>query len=64
MFDAIVNNQKIDQDLSPFQNVFSNNFDIRDKESMHENCIRIEILNNIDSYKKRSKMANKIQLQI
>ena len=38
MFDAIVNNQKIDQDLVPssLQKVFSNNFDNRDKESMHE----------------------------
>ena len=36
MFDAIVNNQKIDQRFDPLfsQNVFSNNFDIRNKESM------------------------------
>ena len=66
MFDAIVNNQKIDQDLIPssLQNVFSNNFDNRDKESMHEACIRIEILNNIDSLKKDQELRNKIQLQI
>ena len=66
MFDAIVNNQKIDQDLVPssLQNVFSNNFDIRDKESMQEACIRIVILNNIDSLKKDQEFRNKIQLQI
>ena len=66
MFDAIVNNQKIDQDLIPssLQNVFSNNFDIRNKESMCEACIRIEILNNIDSLKKDQELRNKIQLQI
>ena len=66
MFDAIVNNQKIDQDLVPssLQNVFNNNFDIRDKESMQEACIRIEILNNIDSLKKDQELRNKIQLQI
>lgn len=66
MFDAIVNNQKIDQDLIPssLQKVFSNNFDNRDKESMHEACIRIEILNNIDSLKKDQELRNKVQLQI
>jgi len=66
MFDAIVNNQKIDQDLVPssLQKVFSNNFDNKDKESMHEACIRIEILNNIDSLKKDQELRNKVQLQI
>ena len=31
---------------------------------MHEACIRIEILNNIDSLKKDQELRNKIQLQI
>ena len=31
---------------------------------MHEACIRIEILNNIDSLKKDQELRNKVQLQI
>ena len=66
MFDIIVNDQKKEQDMVPslLQEIFTYNFDTRNKESMHEACIRVEILNNIDSLKKDQELRNKIQLQI